>query len=273
MVGTSISWVGFALQSLPEGAAQAKYSLDLGSDVEFAIPTITPAEDSDEFQQTYFITPPVENGHHTLVVTYEGNEQTTPLMLDYFLVSTGPTIPNNTLGSSNSSVIIPGVTPLGGSGSSSAPLSSPSGQGQPGNSGGAPSQSKVVANVGAIVGGVVGGAAFAFIVAFTAFFLYRRRQRKQNLGEAFYHGVPYRAPDMIVSANDRVSALPIEPWVPPGSLPSQLATTIHEPSTSSILGGSEGSRYVPSQSESALIPTERVQTRKTDGTAPPGYSP
>lgn len=221
----------------------------------------------------------MENGPHTLVVTYEGNGQTTPLMLDYFLVSTGPNIPDNTLGSSNASVVVgSGATPPGTStstGSGPGPgTSQAQHDGVGGNSGGTDTpQTKVVTNIGAIVGGVAGGAAFALLAVLAVFFIRRRRHRKENQSgsEALYHSVAQAQmqgrPDRIVPASGRVTVpmLHVEPWV----LPQQWVQTQDSSSTGSgptltSQGVTEGSRASHTTVDAAA---------GTKGTAPPGYSP
>ncbi|GJJ07700.1 hypothetical protein Clacol_001905 [Clathrus columnatus] len=268
--GTSISWVGFALTSLPEGAANAKYSLDLGPDVEFPIPTITPSENTNEFQETYFITPPVENGHHTLVVTYEGNGQTTPLMLDYFLVSTGPKIPDGSLGTSNTTLLIPDGDQ---SGTSSSPASSPSTV-SGGNTSNIGSSKANMTDVGAIVGGVIGGLALVFIIALTIFLIrrMRRRERRSSI-EASYHTVPHirSVPSLIVSTNNPTSTV-IDPWVPP-----QRETFSSPPaSTSTTSGVPQNYQHTRSQSSNTAYISavgSTVTFSKSHEVGPPGYSP
>jgi hypothetical protein len=110
----------------------------------------------------------VENGHHTLTVTFLGSESTTPLTLDYLYITNG-TLATSSSGTPNSSTAITSA-----SGATDTNMVGASGDGQ-----------KSALNIGALLGGILGG--LGLLILFAAAFLYRRHRRlsKGNVVQPF----------------------------------------------------------------------------------------
>jgi len=77
---------------MPRTSSPATYSIDGGPATPFTIPTYSDglrAVDSDvvRWRVPFLVTPPVENGNHTVEITYNGNADSVPLSVDYVLVA------------------------------------------------------------------------------------------------------------------------------------------------------------------------------------------
>jgi hypothetical protein len=79
--------VGSSHQKFPNFGAEALYAIDSSSTVLF--PSGECAIQSSVLQQqnqVYLKIPPNPPGNYTITVQYQGNNSTTPLILDYFVV-------------------------------------------------------------------------------------------------------------------------------------------------------------------------------------------
>ncbi|KAF8148459.1 hypothetical protein B0H34DRAFT_264925 [Crassisporium funariophilum] len=86
-IGKSVSWYGFIPSQLPGNATWATYSIDGGNPVTFRLNGLPLANSNSMGNQIFFSTPDLEPGPHSLLVTHQGDETTTPLTLDYLIVA------------------------------------------------------------------------------------------------------------------------------------------------------------------------------------------
>ncbi|KAF8875437.1 hypothetical protein BD779DRAFT_212451 [Infundibulicybe gibba] len=143
-IGKSVSWIGYIPREFALDPTSARYSIDGGKPESFRLNGLSDNSTS-VYNQVFFTTPDLTPGHHSLLVTHDGQRNQTPLTLNYLLVANA------------SAPSLPPVT-------SSTPT--PSNSSKPSSS----------VPVGAIIGAVVGGVAVLCIVAF---FIWRRtRQRR-----------------------------------------------------------------------------------------------
>ncbi|KDR86163.1 hypothetical protein GALMADRAFT_274819 [Galerina marginata CBS 339.88] len=86
-IGSSITWVG-SYQNFSNFGAEAIYSIDSAQNMSFLFPSRQSAiQNSVEQQnQVYFKALASPLGNHTISVWYLGDGNTTPLVLDYFIV-------------------------------------------------------------------------------------------------------------------------------------------------------------------------------------------
>ncbi|KAF7313975.1 Peroxidase [Mycena chlorophos] len=175
--GTSASMYGFVPNERPHNATWATYKVDQAKPVNFTLNGLS--SDETQYNVLMFATPPLENTQHSLVVTYGGDNQHTPLVLQNFYV-TNVSEPFFNLSSSTSA--------------SSSATSKPSARSH--------------TPVGAIAGGVVAGV--LVLIAIASFLLWRRRRRKamevpSTLPRPFLMGMtesdPSRPPRVFVSEN------------------------------------------------------------------------
>ncbi|GLB43779.1 hypothetical protein LshimejAT787_1402910 [Lyophyllum shimeji] len=138
--GTQLTWVGYVPIALPGNATSASYSIDNGPSKSFALTGHAPFDGTSLFNQVLFTTPELSESPHTISVTYDGDEQHTPLTLDYIYL----TVPS-------------GASTAGQTVVSGAPHS---GSHTP---------------VGAIVGGTLGGIVGVAIALILVLFIRRRR--------------------------------------------------------------------------------------------------
>lgn len=138
--------------NLPHPPAIGTWAIDGGEAVQFNLPGITAGINVDIFNQYFFTTPEVEAGSHTLTVTFLGDNQTTPLSVDYIYVKNGTFLTSNTTSASNTTTTSNPEKPPGSSGSHS----------------------------GAILGGVLGGLALLVIAAGSVLFWKRRKARQKK---------------------------------------------------------------------------------------------
>ncbi|KAF7304203.1 hypothetical protein MIND_00652400 [Mycena indigotica] len=172
----------------------ASISID-GGPPTFFVPSLAPG--IVKVNNLYYNSGDLADGRHTLVVSAMNDN---PVWMDYFLVV--PPLP-----------AAPGTGGGGASGGGSS--STMSGPGQSGTTlpGGTTTTVKSSTNVGAIAGGVIGGIVLLACLAFSALFLYRRRQ---NADEASSRNAP--RPDMTYYQ----SSLGSRPGAPPGSAPENI---------------------------------------------------
>ncbi|KDR68488.1 hypothetical protein GALMADRAFT_146165 [Galerina marginata CBS 339.88] len=163
-VGIQLSWFAMISHNFSSPPGPATYSIDGGTPISFLVPGSSPV---DRYNQLFFQTPQLSPGKHHFEVTYDGNEETTPLSLTY-LVIRNATVPGSLSASG---------TPAGAVSSASSTSASS----------GSPKITDSAANSrarsGAIVGGVIGGVAggIVAILALTVLlFFFRRRSRKRE---------------------------------------------------------------------------------------------
>lgn len=162
-IGKSLTWVGYIFAGYANVSSSATYSIDNGSPVSFALPTNTISFGNSIF----FKTPDLTLGPHTLVVTHQGNNNSMPLVLDYFFIS-NTTFPTGTPTSSS----VTGAS-TGGSSTTKGVGSDTTGSST------ITSLPTHKSHTGAIAGGVVGGVV-VLLLAILVFFLVKRR--RQNSG-------------------------------------------------------------------------------------------
>ena len=179
-LGVSLAWYGFIPAERPHAATTGSFSIDGQSAISFPLKGITEEPASSTHYQKFFETTTLPYGHHNITVTFQGNEQTTPLTLDYLVVQNG-TAPESLSTSSSlsgssskdagsSSTSPPGPPP------GSPPGSSPTGK----NTGSNVNDTSSKSNVGIIVGGVVGSVGLILLVCLLLL-CYRWKHKQQNL--------------------------------------------------------------------------------------------
>lgn len=151
--GTSASPFAFVPTERPHNSTWATYTIDGGAPaVNFTLEGLGSSSAATNYNVILFTTPNLPSGSHNLVVTYGGDGNHTPLVIQGFYVTN-----TTTLATSN------------GSSSSTSPSSSASPS--------APSVPVHHSPAGAIAGGVIGGfVALALLVALV-FWLGKRRRR------------------------------------------------------------------------------------------------
>ena len=171
-LGVSLAWYGDIPTELPHTATTGTYSIDGQSAISFPLKGLRgrlPEEAFTISNHKFFETATLPDGHHSITVLFQGNDQTTPLTLDYLVVQNGAA-PE---GSSTSSLSGSSSKDVGSS--TSPPGSSPTGKDAGSNVNGTSSKS----NVGVIVGGIVGAVGFILLVCLLLL-CYRRKKRKQQ---------------------------------------------------------------------------------------------
>ncbi|KAJ2915227.1 hypothetical protein MD484_g5179, partial [Candolleomyces efflorescens] len=215
--GTKLTWVGQIVGGLPSDPSSGTYTLDSRSPVRFtwngssAIPTT-------QLYQTFFETPDLDMGTHTLTVTHQGTSA--PIVLDYLLVEDGDIIaatPGDPAPSSTA--VVPGDT-------TAPPSTSSSGSKTP---------------VGAIVGGVLGGIALIGIFVLAFFFLRRRTSARRGLDEKVSN--PYYSPDINGSRPSNPQPLYPPPSPPHPHVVAQNSFTSLPMAQSNTTGGSIPGQY------------------------------
>ena len=90
--GISVELRGFLEHAMPRTSSPATYSIDGGPETPFTIPAYSDGfrgfnSDAIRWRVPFLVTPPVENGNHTVEITYNGNADSVPLSVDYVLVA------------------------------------------------------------------------------------------------------------------------------------------------------------------------------------------
>ncbi|KAF9447935.1 hypothetical protein P691DRAFT_775777 [Macrolepiota fuliginosa MF-IS2] len=134
--------MGPVLAGFPQIWTTGSWSIDGGDPTQFHIQRLPNTDNATLYNQIYFETPKIQQGSHTLNVTFLGSSITSPLSLDFLYVKNG-TFPVNTTQT-------PGPNTQLRTGFSQPPL-------------------------GAILGGVLGGLALLLLTLVGAC-LYRRRR-------------------------------------------------------------------------------------------------
>lgn len=86
MEGSRVTWQGTIPIELPHNSTTATYSLDGQPEVRFTLPGISTSQQASQFNYVFFETEPFSVGEHELVVKYEGDSSTTPLVLGSLVV-------------------------------------------------------------------------------------------------------------------------------------------------------------------------------------------
>ncbi|KAJ2915922.1 hypothetical protein MD484_g4472, partial [Candolleomyces efflorescens] len=84
--GSRVTWVGMIPRELPSASTSATYSVDNQAPVRFTLPGLSPSQNYSQFNHIFFQTDFLAPKSHELVVKYEGDANTTPLVLGSFLV-------------------------------------------------------------------------------------------------------------------------------------------------------------------------------------------
>jgi len=101
LTGTTLSWYGIYPRELPIQPAMASFSIDGGMENTFRLQGLSSPNASTAYNQLLFRTDVYPYGLHTIIVKFEGNNNTTPLSLAYILLQgenvsigtqTGPTL-------------------------------------------------------------------------------------------------------------------------------------------------------------------------------------
>ncbi|KAF7334816.1 Peroxidase [Mycena sanguinolenta] len=153
--GTSVIPYGFVPNQLPPNATWATYAIDDGESVNFTLNGLSSPQSSTEYFVPLFTTPTLPSAPHNLVLTYGGDNQHTPLVIQGFYVTNTTTVFSE---------------PSSPSSSTSSPSASLS-----------PNPTQPT-SAGAIVGGVIGGIILVTVLGF--FYSKRRRQRHPDLTSA-----------------------------------------------------------------------------------------
>ncbi|KAF9474381.1 hypothetical protein BDN70DRAFT_924629 [Pholiota conissans] len=167
----SVIWMGYYLQQFPSAATTATYTIDGGNPLEFDLNGMQAQSTGAELNQRFFtMAGPLSPGQHILNVTYNGNNDTTPLSLYSFTVLNGTSSDvgiGGPIGASHPVAATDSTT----TSSSTSPTSSGSSSqtGSPTQTG----SSKGHTNIGAIVGDVV----VAFLCFLLLSFIFWRKRR------------------------------------------------------------------------------------------------
>ncbi|KAF8811562.1 hypothetical protein BYT27DRAFT_7133907 [Phlegmacium glaucopus] len=243
--GVSLSWLGFTPAGFPPNSSSATYSIDGQTPTPFLVPALSSSTALELYNRILFVTAKLSPGHHTLVVTHQGNSSTAPLAFDYFVVQDGPS--TSTSSSSNA----PSHTTI----SSSTPASS----------------STTTNHTGAIVGGVIGGLVVLLLLLFLFLFI-RRRNNRRALNNS---DVPsYIVDPFIVAPSDLhpTSTLLSQPYTSNAQSPTPPTTSgkfTHRsspsdaPSTSSNKISTSPPTNASSASGDAIPPLTTLQVRSS----------
>ncbi|KAF8198144.1 hypothetical protein K438DRAFT_2016262 [Mycena galopus ATCC 62051] len=172
--GTAVSLGGYIPQELPHTATTAKYSIDGGAATTFSLPGLAANSNTTLFNVPLFTVSGLKPADHTVVVTYLGDSNHTPLGVKDFFVTNSTTTPAVATPPSSSSSKSSAT-------SSSSTTSIPAAKPTP---------------TGAIAGGVVGALAVIALLAGLLFWLRRRRQHRDDTPHRPGHGEPPFAIDV-----------------------------------------------------------------------------
>ncbi|KAF9523737.1 hypothetical protein CPB83DRAFT_732463, partial [Crepidotus variabilis] len=107
-IGTSLSWYGGSIpENMGNSPTTGSYSIDGHSPTVFNLKNYP--QNSQNFQK-FFETPTLPMGQYNLSVVFNGNNQTVPLSLDFFLVQNG-TLSTNTSSSTTDIPLLPSTSP------------------------------------------------------------------------------------------------------------------------------------------------------------------
>ncbi|KAJ7162493.1 hypothetical protein C8R46DRAFT_955439 [Mycena filopes] len=232
--GTSASLYGFVPTEAAHNATWGTYSIDGDTPVNFTLQGLPPSPNTaTNYNVPLFTTPTVPNAEHNLVVTYGGDAQHTPLVVEAFYVATAAASAPNS--NSNSS-------------SSTSGASSPSSSAAPG---------KHTTSVGAIVGGLLGAIALLLLLAVLALVCMRRRRRAAAEADST-SAEPYPYPMSLPVPVPMAEAPPISHPTTYGHAPDTRARALPplpaSGARSPTEGGAQASTHASSSSESAYSP-------------------
>jgi hypothetical protein len=160
MIGTSLRWFSMIPSDEPLASTSATYSVDGGTPTTFNLSGL--ADDAgDQYNQLFFEASGLSPGQHRIEVVHGGNNETTPLSLDYMIIQNAPAPASSTSSPGSSSTPTPNSS--GPDGSLNPASTEHKGPG---------------VSTGAIAGGAVGGV--VVLVAVILFLLLLRRRRKKN---------------------------------------------------------------------------------------------
>ncbi|KAF8166381.1 hypothetical protein BJ912DRAFT_863161 [Pholiota molesta] len=156
--GVSFTWYGFYEARFPFAVSTASYAIDGAAPVNFTLNGVTAQQTSVQYSQVFFTTDTLSPGDHKVVVTYNGNADTTSLSLQVVIVQNGTiTSAGGTIGATSGGRTTPTPGSITANGSASHGQSSGTAR----------------SDTGAIVGGVVGGVAFLLLAALLFFWMSR----------------------------------------------------------------------------------------------------
>ncbi|KAF7376853.1 hypothetical protein MSAN_00102800 [Mycena sanguinolenta] len=150
--GTSVMSFGTIPNGVPQNKTWATYTIDGGQPVNFTLNGLASPQSTTEYFAPLFTTPAVPSANHSLVITYGGDDQHTPLTVQGFYVTNTSTV---------------------------AESSSPESSSTPSPSAPPASSSTKHTSSGAVTGGVVGGIVFLALLAALAFFYSKRRRQRR----------------------------------------------------------------------------------------------
>lgn len=84
--GSRVTWQGTIPKEFPLASTSATYAIDDQPEVRFSLPGLTSSQKASQFNYDFFQTEPLSVGDHELIVKYEGNSSTTPLVLGWLIV-------------------------------------------------------------------------------------------------------------------------------------------------------------------------------------------
>jgi hypothetical protein len=238
--GTRLSWWGAIGDEFPQAPTVAAYAVDGGPSVAFALRGIPENAPSAYFQK-FFETPILLPGPHRLIVVYQGNSQTSPLILTHLLIEGG-----------NFTSPLPGdpsifTTASEPSSATTRPVASET---VTETHSSVPKEDGSKAPIGAIVGGVIGGLAIIAVTILVALFLNRRRKsraRAKTGTTPFDHGLDEDAtgnhlnstPIYATPHNQQMSFQGLPPSHAHGPMPTGLADRwTYDPPISQMAAGS-----------------------------------
>ncbi|KAF4616094.1 hypothetical protein D9613_011397 [Agrocybe pediades] len=192
--GVSLTWYGVVRPELPISPTTGSFAVDGEPPHDFRLEGLSPGEVT-QYNHIFFQTPQYSQGQHTMVVTYLGNTNTTPLTLDYLIIQGGAQMSNITVSPPNSTS--PSTTPT---------------QSEPGQPTGTMvelhrSSSPAVP----AISGVLGAMALLLLVLGFVRYYHRRQQKEQSEAFANYTSVrPFRDTGSDVNASTFVAS-PVTP--------------------------------------------------------------
>ncbi|RDB27359.1 hypothetical protein Hypma_004464 [Hypsizygus marmoreus] len=241
--GTSLSWVGYIPTELPHNSSSGTYSIDGGSPVTFRLEGLPAGGTVTVYNQVFFSTPELAPGPHSILVTYTGNRQLTPLTLDYLYITStsSPQTTSDPSSSSPSTSISPSSTVNPSSTSEVKQNSDPP--------------------VGAIVGGVIGG--IAIIAAILFFFWWRRRKHHRVAHELGRDENTFnRAPDVTPFMAAYQSAP--QPYKSAPQPPLPMAPAFSMPGNESQISSYQASSRQPTNNTSNVSHTHTMSMSSSE---------
>ena len=145
----------------PRNNSSATYIIDDQLPITFVVPAFTSTTADAVYNQILFQIRNLSTGNHKLVVAYQGNSETAPLAIEYFVVQDAPSPSTSSTGG--------GTTTGTATGPSSVPT-------------GTSSYNSKKSSIAAIVGGASGG--LILLLLFMFLILRRKHRKAQRLSDA-----------------------------------------------------------------------------------------